>query len=116
MSGAETALPAVFAALADDTRWNLLVRLGRSPASASALAAEFPVSRQAIAKHLAVLEETGLVLAERAGREVRFSAVGARLSRIGRELDSIASGWDRRLVDIKAKAEGSLRSDSSADE
>jgi DNA-binding transcriptional ArsR family regulator len=105
MSAADTELPAVFAALADDTRWSLLVRLGRSPASASALAAEFPVSRQAIAKHLAILEDTGLVLSSKAGRQVRFTAVGARLSRVGRELDSIAAGWDRRLADIKERAE-----------
>ena len=105
MSGADTELLAVFAALADDTRWGLLVRLGRSPAAASALAAEFPVSRQAIAKHLAILEETGLVSSSKSGREVRFTAVGARLSRIGRELDGIAAGWDRRLADIKTRAE-----------
>lgn len=105
MSGADTELPAVFAALADDTRWSLLIRLGRSPASASALAGEFPVSRQAIAKHLAVLQETGLVSTEKAGREVRFAAVGSRLSTIGRELDTIAAGWDRRLAGIKARAE-----------
>jgi DNA-binding transcriptional ArsR family regulator len=105
MSEADTELPAVFAALADDTRWSLLVRLGRSPASASALAAEFPVSRQAIAKHLAVLEETGLVSSAKSGREVRFTAVGERLSRVGRELDGIAAGWDRRLANIKVRAE-----------
>jgi DNA-binding transcriptional ArsR family regulator len=105
MSGTETELPAVFAALADDTRWSLLVRLGRAPASASALAAEFPVSRQAIAKHLGVLQDTGLVSSEKYGREVRFSAVGERLSRVGRELDGIAAGWDRRLATIKTRAE-----------
>ena len=99
------ALPAVFAALADDTRWSILVRLGRTPASASALAAELPVSRQAIAKHLAVLQGTGLVTAERTGREVRFAAVGAQLSTVARDLDRIASGWDSRLARIKARAE-----------
>ncbi|MCZ4553307.1 ArsR/SmtB family transcription factor [Gordonia rubripertincta] len=110
MSGADVALSVVFAALADDTRWSLLVRLGSAPASASALAAEFPVSRQAIAKHLAVLQETGLVTAEKAGREVRFTAVGATLSMIGRELETIAGGWDRRLSSIKAQAESAAPS------
>ncbi|MET0694043.1 MAG: metalloregulator ArsR/SmtB family transcription factor [Propionibacteriaceae bacterium] len=99
------ALPTVFAALADDTRWSILVRLGRTPASASALAAELPVSRQAIAKHLAVLQETGLVTAQKAGREVRFAAVGERLNTIARDLEQIASGWDRRLAQLKARAE-----------
>lgn len=95
----------VFAALADDTRWDILVRLGRSPASASALAADLPVSRQAIAKHLAVLQESGLVTPTRVGREVRYAAVGERLSSVARNLDQIASGWDRRLLQIKAAAE-----------
>ena len=95
----------VFAALADDTRWRILQRLGRSPASASGLAAEFTVSRQAIAKHLAVLERCGLVTAERAGREIRFSAVGSRLSAVGRAIDAVGAGWDRRLSAIKDAAE-----------
>ncbi|KAE8766120.1 ArsR/SmtB family transcription factor [Georgenia thermotolerans] len=98
-------IPAVCAVLADETRWAILVRLGTAPASASALAAEMPVSRQAIAKHLAVLRDTGLVSAERVGREVRFVAVGSELSRIGRAIESVAAGWDRRLGRIKAQAE-----------
>ncbi|QCQ93199.1 ArsR/SmtB family transcription factor [Rhodococcus sp. SGAir0479] len=97
--------PAVFAALADDTRWAVLLRLGRGPASASALARELPVSRQAIARHLAVLQEVGLVNAERDGREVRFVAVGARLSETAGQLERIAAGWDRRLDRIKRRAE-----------
>lgn len=97
--------PVVFAALADDTRWGILLRLGRSSASASALARELPVSRQAIAKHLAVLQEVGLVEAERDGREVRFVAVGARLSEAAGQLERIAAGWDRRLERIKMRAE-----------
>jgi len=104
---ATPAVPAVFAALADDTRWSILVRLGQAPASASALAAELPVSRQAIAKHLAVLQETGLVSAQRAGREVRFAAVGERLNTVARDLEQIASGWDRRLAQLKSRAEAS---------
>ncbi|BCJ65834.1 ArsR/SmtB family transcription factor [Polymorphospora rubra] len=105
MSTADPALAPVFAALADETRWAILVRLGTGPASASALAVEFPVSRQAIAKHLAVLQETGLVRAERVGREVRFAAVGARLSAVGRDLERLASAWDRRLARIRTIAE-----------
>lgn len=96
---------AVFAALADDTRWSILTRLGRAPASASALAAELPVSRQAIARHLGVLEEVGLVSAERSGRELRYVALGTRLVTVAGDLERIASGWDRRLARIKAAAE-----------
>lgn len=98
---------AVFAALAEDTRWDILTRLGRAPASASALAAELPVSRQAIARHLGVLEEVGLVSAERRGRELRYVALGTRLVTVAADLERIASGWDRRLARIKGVAEDS---------
>jgi DNA-binding transcriptional ArsR family regulator len=100
-----TSVPAVCAALADETRWAILVRLGSAPASASTLASELPVSRQAIAKHLAVLRETGLVLAEPVGREVRYAAVGARLSAVARTLEGVAAGWEHRLEDIRVRAE-----------
>lgn len=96
---------AVFAALADDTRWDILTRLGRAPASASGLAAELPVSRQAIARHLGVLEEVGLVSAQRHGRELRYAALGARLATVAADLERIASAWERRLESIKAAAE-----------
>lgn len=95
----------IFAALADDSRWQVLVALGRRPASASALAEELPISRQAIAKHLKVLTDVGLVSAGRVGREVKYEAVGARLSEVARRLDGIAAGWDRRLARIKDAAE-----------
>ena len=65
----ETLTP-VFAALGDDTRWAILARLGEAPASASALAREFPISRQAIVKHLELLTAAGLVESERVGREL----------------------------------------------
>lgn len=79
--------------------------LGHRPASASALADELPISRQAIAKHLKVLTDVGLVVATRVGREIRYEAVGARLSEVARRLDGIAAGWERRLARIKDVAE-----------
>ena len=94
------------AALADDTRWSILTRLGSSAASASALAKELPVSRQAIVKHLDVLRTVGLVRAHREGRQVRFEVVGAPLSQLARRLERIAAAWDARLADIKRLAEG----------
>lgn len=94
-----------FAALADGTRWNVLVRLGREPASASALARELPVSRQAIVKHLEVLAGAGLVVSRRRGREVVHVAVGERLSSLGRDLERIGRGWDDRLTALKEEAE-----------
>ena len=107
---AETqALVELFAALADDSRWQILVELSRAPASASALADRLPISRQAIAKHLRVLTDVGLVAAAKVGREVRYEPVGARLSQVARQLDAIARGWDRRLERIKSLAEDANR-------
>src|SRR3954453_15360072 len=63
----------VFAALGDATRRTVYERLAAGSTTATQLAAELPVTRQAVAKHLAVLEDAGLVRAERAGRERRFS-------------------------------------------
>ena len=101
----DTALPPVFAALGDETRWQLLVRLGEGPASASTLAREFPVSRQAIVKHVEVLRAAGLVESEQLGREVVHRAIGGRLSDVARRLDSIGRAWDDRLARIKKLAE-----------
>ena len=101
-----TTLVPVFAALGDDTRWSILARLGEGDASASALATALPVSRQAIAKHLGVLQEVGLVESVRVGREVRFRVMGAELSATARRLDEIGNAWDRRLAEIKRIAEG----------
>jgi DNA-binding transcriptional ArsR family regulator len=98
-------LAPVFAALADDTRWAILARLGESPASASALAREFPISRKAIVKHLEVLRASALVESEQRGRELVHRAVGGRLNDVARELEQIAGAWDRRLAQLKRLAE-----------
>lgn len=96
----------MFSALADETRWSILTALGEGDASASALAGRLPVTRQAIAKHLAVLQEVGLVEPVRVGRELRFRVVGAELAATARRLDAIGREWDRRLTAIKEIAEG----------
>ena len=95
----------VFAALGDETRWSVLAALGEGDASASALAGRLPVSRQAIAKHLAVLEEVGLVEPVRVGREVQYRVLGAQLRETATRLDAIGAHWDRRLAAIKEIAE-----------
>ena len=95
----------VFAALGDETRWSVLAALGQGDASASALAGRLPVSRQAIAKHLAVLEEVGLVEPVRVGREVQYRVLGARLRDTATRLDAIGEQWDRRLAAIREIAE-----------
>ena len=96
----------VFAALGDETRWSILAALGEGDASASALAGRLPVTRQAIAKHLAVLQEVGLVEPVRVGREVRFRVIGSQLGDTARRLEAIGAQWDRRLGAIKEIAEG----------
>lgn len=101
---AATLLPTL-SALADETRWSILTALGDEDASATALADRLPVTRQAIAKHLAVLREVGLVEPVRVGREVRFRVVGAELEATAKELDAIGREWDRRLAAIKEIAE-----------
>lgn len=99
-------LAPVFAALGDDTRWAILVRLGEAPASASALARELPISRQAIVKHLEVLSGAGLAESEKVGRELVYRALGGRLSDVARDLERIGRSWEARLTRIKRMAEG----------
>jgi DNA-binding transcriptional ArsR family regulator len=102
----DATLVPVFAALGDETRWSILTALGEGDASASALAGRLPVTRQAIARHLSVLQEVGLVEPVRVGREVRYRVVGAELAATARRLDGIGAEWDRRLAAIKQIAEG----------
>ena len=96
----------VFAALGDETRWSILTELGNEDLSASALAQRLPVSRQAIAKHLAALVDVGLVEPVPAGREIRYRALGSRLGELAAQLDQIGAAWDARLGALKRLAEG----------
>ncbi|MET0702198.1 MAG: metalloregulator ArsR/SmtB family transcription factor [Mycobacterium sp.] len=105
MTDRRATVPAVLGILADETRWQILTELGASDLSASALAGRLPVSRQAIAKHLGVLADAGLVESVRVGREIRYRALGARLSALAGELEAIGRRWDRRLAAIKRIAE-----------
>lgn len=99
-------LQPMLAALADATRWSILEALGDRDESASALSGRLPVTRQAIAKHLTVLQEVGLVEPMRVGREIRYRVLGSQLSATARRLDAIGARWDRRLLAIKEIAEG----------
>lgn len=101
---------AVFEALADSTRRAVLRDVAeRGPVTATELAAELPVSRQAIAKHLTVLRDVGLVEAQRAGREQRFSASPAPLLDASRWLDATGAAWDDRLQRLAARARHGAR-------
>ena len=98
--------PALFAALADPTRWRLLGTLAeQGEGTATTLAAQLPVSRPAVIKHLGVLDRAGLVSRQRAGREVRYRVEPARLEATARQIAAVASAWDRRLSTLKALAE-----------
>ena len=99
---------AVFAALADPTRWRVLNLIAaRGEATATTLAGELPVSRPAVVKHLAVLDRAGLVQARRRGREVRYSVRPERLDATARRMAEMAAEWDARLDAIKRLAEQS---------
>jgi len=96
----------VFVALADPTRRQLLdVLAARGEASATMLAVELPVSRQAVVKHLAVLDRAGLVRGSRRGREVRYTVRPEHLDATARWLAGLAAEWDARLAAIRRLAE-----------
>jgi DNA-binding transcriptional ArsR family regulator len=96
----------VLVALADPTRRQLLDALGtRGEASATVLAADLPVSRQAVVKHLAVLDGAGLVMSRKVGREVRYAVRAEPLDATARWMSGVAANWERRLETIKRTAE-----------
>jgi DNA-binding transcriptional ArsR family regulator len=89
---------AVFAALADATRRSILEAVSeRGPLTATSLAGELPISRQAIAKHLSLLREAGLVTADRAGRETHFQARPEALRDVAAWATATGKRWDARL-------------------
>ncbi len=89
-------------ALADPTRRAVFERLNRNgPASASQLALELPVTRQAISKHLGVLDSAGLVSKQAKGREVLFSAQVAPLGDVADWLEEAGTAWDARLERLR---------------
>lgn len=100
----------VWAAVGDPLRRRLLdALLSRGEATATTLAGELPVTRQAVAKHLAVLDRVGLVERRRQGREVRYAVRPEQLDAATRWLARIAAQWDDRLAAIKRLAESSER-------
>ncbi|GAA3997585.1 metalloregulator ArsR/SmtB family transcription factor [Streptomyces sp. NBC_01352] len=113
-AGAGEAVDNVLAALADPTRRRLLDLLAaRGEATATTLAEPLPVSRQAVVKHLAVLDAAGLVSGSRVGREMRYAVRPAALDATARWMASLAADWDRRLANIKRVAEAAERDSGS---
>ncbi|MGP4046143.1 ArsR/SmtB family transcription factor [Streptomyces sp. 2A115] len=108
------AVDSVLAALADPTRRRLLDLLAaHGQATATTLAARLPVSRQAVVKHLAVLDAAGLVSGGRVGREVRYAVRPAALDATARWMAGLAADWDRRLANIKHVAEAAERAETA---
>jgi len=92
----------LFAALGDETRFGLLVRLASSgPGSIARLSARAQVSRQAITKHLEILNEAGLVTSARRGRERIWQIETDRLAEARRYLELISRQWDDALGRLK---------------
>jgi DNA-binding transcriptional ArsR family regulator len=93
---------AVFAALADPTRRRVLRLVAeRGPTSATLLERELPVTRQAIVKHLAVLNRAGLVNGQRMGQAVRYVLVPGSLDEVSDWIAGIGSRWDARLARLR---------------
>lgn len=89
---------AVFGALSDPTRRRLLAAIADRPeATATELASELPISRQAVIKHLTALADAGLLDRERAGREVRYRVTPAPLSDAVSWMAEVGGRWDERL-------------------
>src|SRR5258707_1143886 len=100
----------VLAALPAPPRGQLLGPLGAGGgAPATTLAEGLPVSRQAVVKHLAVLDAAGLVSGGRVGREVRYAVRPAALDATARWMAALAADWDRRVGDNQTGAEAQQR-------
>ena len=92
----------LFAALADPMRRSLLVNLAEhSPRTATQLAQEYPITRQGILKHLAILEDAGLVAVQQTGREKRYSLTPEPLEELEQWIEDIGAKWDERLLRLK---------------
>lgn len=95
----------VFYALGDATRISLVERLCEGPASVTRLSGDAAITRQAISKHLQVLEGAGVVKNKRVGRESIWELRPRRLSDARRALDTISGEWDARLERLRNMVE-----------
>jgi DNA-binding transcriptional ArsR family regulator len=110
MSAAPTEVDELFSAVADPTRRRVIgLLVDRGEATATMLAGELPVTRQAVVKQLSVLNRAGLVQGRRNGREVRYAIRPQRLGAATRSMTLLAADWDARLSTIKRIAETAAR-------
>ncbi|MGI9024267.1 MAG: ArsR/SmtB family transcription factor [Burkholderiaceae bacterium] len=97
----------VFAALGDRTRLSLVVKLsGGPPCSIAQLTENTALTRQAITKHLRILEEAGIVHSVRTGRESRFAYDPRPIEDLRQYLELVSAQWDQALGRLKAFVEG----------
>ena len=96
----------LWSAIGDPTRRTMIdLLLAGGPGTATSLSERLPVTRQAVAKHLAVLDRVGLVHATPAGRERHYQVDEAQLARAVAQLSAVGATWDARLRRIKRIAE-----------
>ena len=105
---------AVFSALADERRRSLVEVLAeRGSATATELAAGLPVTRQAVAKHLASLGDAGLVAMTRSGREVRYRLTPEPLGDAVAWIERVGANWDERLAALERHLADGRRDDGA---
>ena len=101
----------LWSAIGDPTRRRMLdLLLAEGEGTATTLGRRLPVTRQAVAKHLGVLDRVGLVHGTPSGRERRYEVDEAQLARAVAQLSSVGTSWDARLHRIKRIAEAIQRS------
>ena len=99
----------VFSALSDQTRRSIVEQLGAQPATASDLAGFVPITRQAVVKHLAVLEDAGLVRGTRDGRRVVYELTPEPFADAARWMSEVGAAWDTRLSALSDTIERGTR-------
>lgn len=93
----------IFAAIADPTRRHVFQTLANTgPLTATALAADMDISRQAVSKHLGILATAGMAESSRVGRETRYQARLEPLSELQRWIDDVEGHWTARLAALAA--------------
>lgn len=101
---------AVFAAIGDPTRRDIIDLLAkRGPLTATEMDDQFPVTRQAVVKHLRVLESAGIAVAERQGNEVFYALQPGALSKAAVWVERVGTSWDRRLSALDKHLSGKPR-------
>ncbi|MFD8894119.1 ArsR/SmtB family transcription factor [Streptomyces sp. NPDC059566] len=100
----------LWSAMGDPTRRRMIdLLLADGQGTATTLSAHLPVTRQAVTKHLAVLDRVGLVRSSPSGREKRYRVDEAQLARAVAQLNAVGEMWDARLRRIKSLAEAIQR-------